>query len=442
MSNFLAGRAQMGTSLGFHIIFASLGVGLPVAIAIAHFIALRRNDAGWLRLAARLTRALAVLVVVGVISGIVISIELILIWPQFMAKAGPVIGLPFSLETYAFFVEAIFLSLYLFARDRLRPWVHWATMLPVCLGGLASAWIVVAANAWMNTPVGFRYVHGRFTHPNPYRAIFNPSMPAETFHMATSAYLATGLAIAAVYATAMLRGRNTGHERRGLALGMAIAAASIVPLGLAGDLAGRTIAQDQPVKLAAAEALARTRTHAPFTVLGLADQNGHTRLGIHVPDALSLLVGRSASTRVIGLDSVPPNLRPPVAIVHSAFDVMILIGALLPVAIGAYWVGRWRRPRWLSSRPLLALYALCGPLAFVAIEAGWTVTEVGRQPWIVYGLVHTRAALTTSGLVGLMFALFSVLYLVLSAVTIAAVRSQLRLRPRRARAAAPEAASR
>jgi cytochrome d ubiquinol oxidase subunit I len=442
VSNFLAGRAQMGTSLGFHIIFASLGVGLPVAIAIAHFIALRRDDAGWLRLAARLTRALAVLVVVGVISGIVISIELVLIWPQFMAKAGPVIGLPFSLETYAFFVEAIFLSLYLFARDRLRPWVHWATMLPVCLGGLASAWIVVAANAWMNTPAGFRYVHGRFTHPDPYRAIFNPSMPAETFHMAASAYLATGLAIAAVYATAMLRGRSTGHERRGLALGMAIAAASIVPLGLAGDLAGRTIAQDQPVKLAAAEALPHTTTHAPFTILGLAGQDGHTRFGIHIPDALSLLVGRSASARVVGLGSVPPNLRPPVAIVHTAFDLMILIGALLGVAIGAYWASRWRRPRWLSNRPLLILYAVCGPLAFVAIEAGWTVTEVGRQPWIVYGLVHTRATLTNSGLVGLMFALFSVLYLILSGVTIVAVRSQLRLRPGRARAASLPAASR
>ena len=201
-----------------------------------------------------------------------------------------------------------------------------------------------------------------------------------------------------------------------------------------GDLAGRTIAQDQPVKLAAAEALPHTGTHAPFTILGLADQNGHTRFGaIHIPDALSLLVGRSPSARVIGLDSVPPALRPPVGIVHSAFDLMILIGGLLPLAIGVYWASRWRRPQWLSSRPLLVLYVLCGPLAFVAIEAGWTVTEVGRQPWIVYGLVHTRAALTTSGLVGLMFALFSVLYVILSGVTIVAVRSQLRLRPRWAR---------
>jgi cytochrome d ubiquinol oxidase subunit I len=346
-----------------------------------------------------------------------------------MAQAGPVIGLPFSLETYAFFVEAIFLSLYLFARERLRPWAHWAMLIPVCLGGLASAWIVVAANAWMNTPVGFTYSHGRFLHPNPYKAIFNPSMPAETLHMATSAYVATGLSIATVYAVAMLRGKRTSHERRGLALGMAIAAAFIVPLGLAGDLAGRTIAKDQPVKLAAAEGLAHTQTHAPFTVGGLANQYGHTRFGLKIPDALSLLVGRSPSTRVIGLDSVPVRLRPPVAVVHSAFDLMVLIGGFLPLAIGGYWFSRWKRPRLLRTKPFLALVATTGPLAFVAIEAGWTVTEVGRQPWVVYGLVSTRSALTTSGLVGLAFAVFTALYFVLSAVAVLAVRSELRLRP-------------
>jgi cytochrome d ubiquinol oxidase subunit I len=212
---------------------------------------------------------------------------------------------------------------------------------------------------------------------------------------------------------------------------MAIAAAFIVPLGLAGDLAGRTIAKDQPVKLAAAEGLAHTQTHAPFTVGGLADQNGHTRFGLNVPDALSLLVGRSPSTRVIGLDSVPLRLRPPVAIVHSAFDLMVLIGGFLPLAIGGYWFSRWKRPRLLRTKPFLALVATAGPLAFVAIEAGWTVTEVGRQPWIVYGLVSTRSVLTTSRLVGVMFALFTALYLVLSTVAVLAVRSELRLRPRR-----------
>jgi cytochrome d ubiquinol oxidase subunit I len=424
----------MGTSLAFHIVYASFGVALPVLIAIAHFLGLRNDDAVWLRLAARLTRAFAVLVVVGVISGIVISLELFLLWPGFVAKAGPVIGLPFSIETYAFFVEAIFLSLYLYARDRLSPWLHWATLLPVCLGGLASAWIVVAANSWMNTPTGFRFSHGRFVDPHPYAAIVNPSMPAETFHMVTSAYVAGGLTVGAVHAFAMLRGRRGLYERRGLALGMTLAALAIVPLGLAGDLAGRTIAKGQPIKLAAAEALATTQTHAPFTIGGLADQNGKVRFGVRIPDALSLLVGRNLGTRVRGLDSVPPSQRPPVAIVHSAFDLMVLVGGFLTAAIGAFWVAWWRRPRWLESRPLLLAVALAGPLSFVAIEAGWTVTEVGRQPWIVYGLVHTQAAVTTSPLVGLMFVLFTALYAGLSVVTVAALRSELRLLPRRAAA--------
>jgi cytochrome bd ubiquinol oxidase subunit I len=432
MSHLLAGRAQMGTSLGFHIVFASLGVGLPVLIAAAHFLGLRNGDEVWLRLAARLTRAFAVLVVVGVISGIVISVELVLLWPRFVSAAGPVIGLPFSLESYAFFVEAIFLALYLFARGRLSPWLHWATLIPVCLGGLASAWIVVAANAWMNTPVGFTFAHGQFTHPHPYAAIFNPSMPAETFHMATAAYLATGLTVAGVYAVPVLRGRAGVYERRGLGLGMTLAALFVVPLGIAGDVAGRAIAQHQPLKLAAAEALPTTQRDAPFTIGGIADANGHVRYGIHVPYALSLLVGRSPHAQVTGLDAAPARDRPPVAVVHTAFDLMVGIGTLLPAAIGAYFLARWRRPRWLERRALYLPIVASGPLAFVAIEAGWTVTEVGRQPWIVYGLVRTSTTLTTSPLVGLMFLLFSALYVGLSAVTVVALRSERSLLPRRA----------
>ena len=432
MSHLLAGRAQMGTSLGFHIVFASLGVGLPVLIAIAHFLGLRHDDPVWMRLAARLTRAFAVLVVVGVVSGIVISIELVLLWPRFASAAGPVVGLPFSIETYFFFIEAIFLSLYLFGRRRLSPWLHWATLIPVVLGGLGSAVIVVAANAWMNTPVGFRFAHGRFLDPRPYRAILNPSMPAETFHMVAAAYVATGLTVAGVYAFSMLRGRRGLYERRGLALGMSLAVLWIVPLGIGGDLAGRTIARDQPVKLAAAEGLATTQRNAPLTLGGLADQNGHVRFGLKVPDGLSLLVGRDPNTRITGLDSVPVDQRPPVAVVHSAFDLMVLIGGALTGLVGGFWFAYWRRPRWLERRAVLVAVVASGPLAFLAVEAGWTVTEVGRQPWIVYGLVRTSAAITGSPLVGLMFALFTLLYAVLSAVTVLALGSELRLLPRRA----------
>lgn len=432
MSDLLAGRAQMGASLGFHIVFASLGVGLPVLIAIAHFIGLKRDDQVWMRLAERLTRVFAVLVIVGVVSGIVISVELTLLWPGFMEAAGPIIGLPFSLETYAFFVEAIFLSLYLFGRDRLSPWAHWATLIPVSLGALASAWIVVAANAWMNTPTGFDVVRGRFVNPDPYAAIFNRAMPAETFHMIGAAYVASGLAVAAAFAYSLLRGRRGLYERRGLALGMALAATWIVPLGIGGDRAAQMLAVNQPAKLAAAEALQTSRSHAPLTIGGIVGADGRVRYGIEIPWALSLLVGRDPNTVVLGLDAVPADERPPVAVVHYAFGLMVGIGMILGVAVAAYWFARWRRPQWLERRLLPALVLASGPLSFVAIEAGWTVTEVGRQPWIIYGFMRTEDALTTSPLVGLMFVIFLGLYVLLSIVTVIALRSEMRLLPPRA----------
>jgi cytochrome d ubiquinol oxidase subunit I len=214
---------------------------------------------------------------------------------------------------------------------------------------------------------------------------------------------------------------------------MTLAAAFVVPLGIAGDVAGRAIAEHQPLKLAAAEALPTTQRDAPFTVGGIADNRGHVRYGIHLPYALSLLVGRSPRARVTGLAAAPAKDRPPVEVVHGAFDLMVAIGGVLPVVIGAYFIGRWRRPAWLRRRLLLLPVVAAGPLAFVAIEAGWTVTEVGRQPWIVYGLVRTSTTLTTSPLVGLMFLLFAALYATLAAVTVAALCSDRQLVPRRAR---------
>jgi cytochrome d ubiquinol oxidase subunit I len=431
VSHLLAGRAQMGTSLAFHIVFASLGVGLPVLIAIAHFLGLRRDDPVWMRIAMRLTRAFTVLVVIGVISGIVISVELTVLWPTFVARAGSIIGLPFSLESYAFFIEAIFLALYLFARDRLGPWLHWATLLPVCLGALVSAWIVVAANAWMNAPTGFKREDGRFVDISPLHAIFNAAMPAETFHMIAAAYLATGFSVAGVYALSMLRGHCGTYERRGLGLGMALVAAAIVPIGVSGDNAGRMIAQAQPVKLAATEGLVHTQRHAPLILGGLIDQNGNTRYGIQIPDLLSLLVGRDPNTLVKGLDSVPPQQRPPVVVVRNAFSFMAAAGVALGIVAGVYWLARWRRPRLAEHRLMLLAVAASGPLAFATIEAGWIVTEVGRQPWIIYHVMRTQAAITGSPLVGVMFVLFSALYVALTLITVVALRSEMRLLPRR-----------
>lgn len=432
-SSLFAGRAQMGASLGFHIIYASLGVGLPLVILIAHFIGLRRSDPVWLRLAERITRAFAVLLVIGVISGIIISIELTVLWPKFMEQAGPVIGLPFSIETYAFFFEAIFLSLYMFARDRLTPWQHWATLIPVCLGAAASAIIVVAANAWMNTPVGFRFENGEFLDPDPYEAIFNPAMPAETFHMLAAAYVATGFTVAGAFAFAMLRGRRSSYERRGVALGMFVVILWIVPLGIGGDRAGRMLAENQPTKLAAAEALTETQRNAPLTIGGIVQEDGSVKYGLEIPSGLSLLVGRHPDAEVKGLEETPPDERPPVAPVHYAFDFMVAAGFALGALAVAFWIAAWRRPRWLAHRLMLVPIVLAGPVAFLSIEAGWIVTEVGRQPWIIYGYMKTEDALTSSSLVGLMFVVFIGLYVVMTIVTILTLRSEMAVLPRAAR---------
>ena len=435
MSHLFAGRAQMGTSLMFHIVFAALGMGLPVLIAMSHFAGLKRGDPTWMRVAERITRAFTVLVVIGVVSGIVISIELMILWPDFMSAAGPVIGLPISLETYAFFFEAIFLALYLFGRDRLRPWLHWACLIPVCLGGLASAWIIVSVNSWMNTPQGFDYVDGEFRNPDLVKAVFNPSMPGETVHMIAAAYVATGLLCAAIYALKMLRGSRGPYERKGLAVGMLLAVFFVVPLGVAGDLAARLLHENQPTKLAAMEAVEHTGTHVPLTIGGITDSKGHTTFGIEIPWGLSLLTGRKASTEIRGLDAVPERDRPNIQVVRYAWQFMAFVGGALGMLVFAYWFARWRKPAWLERRRWL-LWALVasGPTAFACIEAGWIVTEVGRQPWIVYGYMRTSEAITSSGLVGVMFAIFTLLYVLLSIVTIVTLRSEMAILPKKARA--------
>ena len=442
MSDVLAGRAQMGTSLGFHIVFACLGVGLPVLIAMAHFAGLKRQDAVWMRVAERLTRAFTVLIVIGVISGLIISIELSILWPRFMEVAGPIIGTPISLETYAFFFEAIFLSLYLFGRDRLSPWLHWATLIPVCIGGAVSTWIIVSVNAWMNAPVGFDYVNGEFRNPDIIAAIFNPAMPGQTIHMLSAAYMASGFAVAAVYAFSILRGRRGTYERRGLALGMTLVAFWTVPMGVSGDLAGRLLHENQPLKLAAVEGLVETERGAALTIGGIVNEEGGVDYGIEIPYGLSLLVARDPNVVIKGLEEFPRDEWPNVPVVRYAFQFMVGVGFMLGLVMLAYWFARWRKPHWLGrdggppERPgkvLLGAIVAAGPLTFGVVEAGWIVTEVGRQPWIIYGYKRVSESLTDSPLVGLMFVIFTVLYVILTVVTIVALRSELALLPASAR---------
>jgi len=401
ISNLEAARAQMALSLGFHIVFASLGIGLPVMLLVAEYRAIRHGDAVWMALARRWSKAFAILFAIGAVSGTVLSLGLSLFWPGFLGRWGGVIGLPFALEAFAFFIEAIFLGVYLYGWERLSPWAHWWSGWPVAISGFASAWFVVAANGWMHTPVGFRLAAGRVVDVDPIRAMLNPAMPVMTTHMVLAAYMATGLAVAAVYAVGMLRGRRDTYHRRALVLGLTIGLALAPVQVLVGDLAAKLVAERQPVKLAALEGQWETESHAPEHIGGIPiPSEEKTIWAIEIPGLLSWLAYGSTDAVVEGLRAVPPADRPNVVLVHLAFQLMVAIGFGL-LGLGA-WAGiaAWRRKRLPEGKWFLRAAVLAGPAAFVAIESGWIVTEVGRQPWIVQSIMRTADAVTTRPGVG------------------------------------------
>jgi cytochrome d ubiquinol oxidase subunit I len=421
MNHLLAGRAQMGTSLAFHLTFAVLGVGLPVMMLIAEGLHLRTGDRVWLALAQRWSKAFAVLFAVGAVSGTIISFELGLLWPGFTRVAGRVIGLPFSLEGFAFFLEAIFVGIYLYGWNRLPARVHWLAGLPIALSGIASAFFIVTANAWMNVPRGFRLEHGRITHIDPLTALFNPAWPTETAHMVIGALLATAFGVASVYAVGLLRGRRDRYHRRGLALGMTVAAV-LAPMQLGvGDLLGRTVAQNQPAKLAAFEGQFRTERGAGLNLGGFpVPGQEHAVLNVAVPKVLSVLAYDDPHATVRGLASFPRADQTPLALpVRLSFLGMVGIGTYLIGLSVWYWLRR--RGRDAGRWTLLAL-AAAGPLAFAANELGWMVTELGRQPWVIYGVMRTSRAITAAPGLGAVFAGFALLYVVLSGATVWVLR--------------------
>jgi cytochrome d ubiquinol oxidase subunit I len=380
---------------------------------------LRTGDPVWRALALRWSKVFAVLFAVGAVSGTIISFELGLLFPRFMAFAGGIIGLPFSLEGFAFFLEAIFLGIYLHGWKRLPPRLHWLSGFPVAVSAVASAFFIVTANAWMNVPRGFQLSHGHVTHVDPLAAIFNPAWATETSHMVLGAYLATAFGVASVYAVGMLRGRRDAYHRRGLAVGLA-AAAILAPLQLgAGDLLGRTVAHNQPAKLAALEGQYGTERGAGLS-LGSFPVPGHDRsvLNVRLPGVLSVLAFDDPHATVRGLASFPKADRTPLVLpVRLAFLGMVGIGTYL-VGLGVvYWFRRGRGARCEDRCSLLAV-ASAGPLAFAANEMGWMVSELGRQPWVVYGILRTKDAVTGAPGVGATFSGFTALYVALGAATV------------------------
>jgi cytochrome d ubiquinol oxidase subunit I len=415
-------RAQMATTLGFHIILACLGIALPTIVLLAEFIGLRRQDETAMRLARHWSQAMGVLVAVGAVTGTVLSFEMGLLWPGLMRQYGAVLGFPFGVEGIFFFLEAIFAGIYLWGWRRLPGWAHWWSGVPIALSGIFGAMSVIAVNSWMNQPGGFTQQDGRITSVNVWQVFFNHAALYEMPHMILAAYMVTGFLVASVYAAGILRGRRDRYHYTGFALGF-VPAAVLTPFQIfVGDTAARAIAQDQPVKFAAMEYVARTSRQVPEW-LGGVYVNGRIYAGLKIPYLDSLLAGFGPGTRVTGWDSVSPAKRPPaVWLIHLCFDVMVGLGFLLLLA--GLWAlfEWWRRRRLPAQRVFWAAGAVSGVAAIVAMECGWVVTEVGRQPWVVYRLQTTAAAATTNGGVLASLTLVIAGYAVLGAATIIILR--------------------
>jgi cytochrome d ubiquinol oxidase subunit I len=398
---------------------------MPTIVLLAEFVGLRQSNPVALLLARRWSQALGVLVAVGAVTGTVLSFEMGLLWPGLMRQYGSVLGLPFGFEGVFFLLEAVFTAIYIYGWRRLGGWSHFWTGVPIAVSGIGGAMSVVSVNSWMNQPGGFEMVNGRITQVRPWQVFFNHASAYETPHMILAAYLVSGFLAASIYAAGFLRGRRDRYHRTGFAIPFAVAA-SLTPVQLLiGDTAARAVAADQPVKFAAMEYVSRTSGHVP-EYLGGIYFNGRVYGGLRIPSMDSLLVGFSPNTRVIGWDSVPASLRPPSpTLIHLCFDAMVGLGTLM--LIPGLWglLAYWRRRELPNTKVFWMLGLICGPAAVIAMECGWIVTEIGRQPWVVYQRLTTAQAATANDVVPTLTAIV-VLYTGLGVATIMLLRRMSR----------------
>ncbi len=435
MNDLLAARSQMAMSLAFHIIFAAIGIAMPLLMVIAEWKWLRTKDEVYLTLAKRWAKGTAILFAVGAVSGTVLSFELGLLWPAFMGYAGAIIGMPFSLEGFAFFTEAIFLGIYLYGWNRVPPRAHLFAGAMVAVSGALSGIFVVIANAWMNTPTGFRLVDGKPVDIDPVSAMMNPAALAQTLHMTLAAYAATGFVVAGIHAFMLRRDPRNQFHKSALGIALTVGGVAAILQPLSGDILAKMVAQNLPVKLAAMEGQFATEKGAPIRIGGIPDESaGVTRYAIQIPFGLSILAYDDPNATVKGLNDFPANQRPPVAIVHISFQIMVACGmAMMGIAVLAAW--RWWRARkkseaWLDSKWFLRALILAAPLGFMAIEAGWVVTEVGRQPWIIYGVMRTAEAVTPVPRLVIPFITFTLLYIFLAVITVWLLLRQVAASPK------------
>jgi cytochrome bd ubiquinol oxidase subunit I len=395
-------------SLAVHIPIVCFGIAFPAMFLFVEGLYMRTGDTTYKALAKRWSKVALILFAVGVVTGTILSFEFGLLWPNFMATFGEVFGVAFGLEGISFFVEAIFIAIYVYGWDRLSPRTHFLAGIPVVISGFAGSFNVIAVNGWMNAPTGFDVSGGKVVNPKPWEALLNDNMWHELIHMYLAGYIVCGFIVAGVYAFAWLRGRRDRYHRTALVVTLAFASLAAPVQVVVGDWAGRTVAKNQPVKLAAFEGLQHTQAGAPFTLGGI----------VEIPKMLSVLAHHDPNATVQGLDSVPPDDRPPVGIVRVAFQTMVSIGtglALLGVVFFLTWLRRHRLPR---SRWFYRAVMAAGPLAFVALIAGWIVTEVGRQPWIVYGYMRTTQAVTAVDYLEIGYVFLVIVYLGLGAAVV------------------------
>lgn len=421
-------RVLTETTLSFHILYATIGVGVPLMIMIAQWVGIKKNDEHYILLARRWARGFIITVAVGVVTGTAIGLQLSLLWPNFMELAGNVIALPLFMETFAFFFEAIFLGIYLYTWDRFENQKkHLLLLVPVAIGASFSAVFITIVNAFMNAPRGFDIVNGELVNINPLLAMFNPAMPTKVAHVVITAYMTSAFVLAAIAAFRMLKGSNHVYHKKALHLTMKVGLIFAIASAIIGDFSGKYLAEYQPEKLAAAEWHFETQENAPLYLMGIL-KDGEVKYAIKIPFGLSILAHNNPTAEVIGLDQFAEEDTPPLYI-HYLFNVMVFIGMWMALLAAAYWVGTKRRWKMVTTRWFRWLIVLGGPLSLLAIEAGWWLAEVGRQPWILRNIMRVEDAATTSGQVDLMLVLFASLYLVLGVGSIVVLRRMFKKNP-------------
>jgi len=404
---------------------------MPFFMAVAHFLWLRTGNETYKDVTKAWSKGVAIFFATGAVSGTVLSFELGLLWPEFMKHAGPIFGMPFSLEGTAFFIEAIALGFFLYGWNRFNRWFHWFTGVVVGVSGIVSGILVVAANSWMNSPSGFDYVNGKYTNIDPIKAMFNSGWFSQSLHMTIAAFAATGFAVAGIHALMIIRKQNVGFHTVAFRITAIFAVVAAILQPLSGDISAKFVAKNQPAKLAAMEAHFKTEHYSPLIIGGVPDvANQKVNYAVELPGMLSLMVNDKFDSEVIGLDKIPVNDQPPVAVTHYAFQIMVALGmAMLGISL-LYLIALFKWKQWLTKDWFLKIFVLATPLGFIAVEAGWTVTEVGRQPWIIQGIMRTADAVTPMPGIIYSFYLFTAVYFSLAIAVTFLLSRQIKMVPK------------